>query len=55
MAAGLVLVRQMPGSAKGVFVWSKLFERSRRVLLGSSVLAINGRTQLAGEVVHRLA
>ena len=69
MAADLVLVRKMPGSAKGVVfvtiedetgvanvvVWPKLFERSRRVLLGSSMLAINGRIQREGEVVHLVA
>ncbi|MBP1847354.1 error-prone DNA polymerase [Rhizobium petrolearium] len=69
MAAGLVLVRQMPGSAKGVVfvtiedetgvanvvVWPKLFERSRRILLGSSMLAINSRIQREGEVVHLVA
>lgn len=66
MAASLVLVRQMPGSAKGVVfltiedktgvadvvVWPKLFERSCRVLLGSSMLAINGRLSLLGSVVE---
>ncbi|ANM19731.1 error-prone DNA polymerase 2 (plasmid) [Rhizobium sp. N541] len=69
MAAGLVLVRQRPGSAKGVMfitiedetgianvvVWPKLFERSRRVVLGASIMAINGRIQREGEVVHLVA
>ncbi|MGO8104728.1 error-prone DNA polymerase [Rhizobium leguminosarum] len=69
MTAGLVLVRQMPGSAKGVMfltiedetgpanvvVWPKLFERRRRVVLGSSMMAINGRAQREGEVVHLIA
>ncbi|SCB58534.1 error-prone DNA polymerase, DnaE-like [Rhizobium aethiopicum] len=69
MAAGLVLVRQRPGSAKGVMfitiedetgianvvVWPKLFERSRRVVLGASMMAINGRIQREGEVVHLVA
>ncbi|NDK52807.1 error-prone DNA polymerase [Rhizobium laguerreae] len=69
MAAGLVLVRQKPGSAKGVMfltiedetgpanvvVWPKLFERRRRVVLGSSMMAINGRIQREGEVVHLVA
>ncbi|MDR9805618.1 error-prone DNA polymerase [Rhizobium hidalgonense] len=69
MAAGLVLVRQKPGSAKGVMfltiedetgpanvvVWPKLFERRRRVVLGSSMMAINGRIQREGEVVHLIA
>lgn len=69
MTAGLVLVRQKPGSAKGVMfitiedetgpanvvVWPKLFERRRRVVLGSSMMAINGRIQREGEVVHLFA
>jgi error-prone DNA polymerase len=69
MTAGLVLVRQKPGSAKGVMfitiedetgpanvvVWPKLFERRRRVVLGSSMMAINGRIQREGEVVHLIA
>ncbi len=68
-AAGLVLVRQRPGSAKGVMfitmedetgvanvvVWPKLFERSRRVVLGASMMAINGRIQREGDVVHLVA
>ncbi len=67
--AGLVLVRQKPGSAKGVMfitiedetgpanvvVWPSLFERRRRVVLGSSMMAINGRIQREGEVVHLVA
>jgi len=69
MTAGLVLVRQRPGSAKGVMfltiedetgpanavVWPTLFERRRRVLLGASLMAINGRIQREGEVVHLVA
>lgn len=69
MAAGLVLVRQRPGSAKGVMfitmedetgianvvVWPKLFERSRRIVLGASMMAINGRIQREGDVVHLVA
>ncbi|PZQ45177.1 MAG: hypothetical protein DI556_23085, partial [Rhodovulum sulfidophilum] len=67
--AGLVLPRQRPGSAKGVFfvtlddetgvanviVWPKLYERRRRVLLGASVLAVRGRVQREGSVVHLIA
>lgn len=69
MAAGLVLVRQRPGSAKGVIfltiedetgvanvvIWPKLFERSRRVALGASMMAIHGRIQREGDVVHLVA
>jgi error-prone DNA polymerase len=67
--SGLVLVRQKPGSAKGVMfitiedetgpanivVWPKLFEKRRRVVLGASMMAINGRIQREGEVVHLVA
>lgn len=67
--AGLVLVRQKPGSAKGVMfitiedetgpanivVWPALFEKRRKVVLGSSMMAINGRIQREGEVVHLVA
>jgi error-prone DNA polymerase len=69
MAAGLVLVRQRPGSAKGVIfltiedetgvanvvIWPTLFERSRRIALGASMMAINGRIQREGDVVHLVA
>ena len=67
--AGLVLVRQMPGSAKGVVfitiedetgianlvIWPKLYERQRRVILSSAMMAIYGRIQREGEVVHLVA
>jgi error-prone DNA polymerase len=67
--AGLVLVRQMPGSAKGVVfitiedetgianlvIWPKLYERQRRVILSAGMLAIHGRIQREGEVVHLVA
>ena len=69
MTAGLVLVRQKPGSAKGVMfltiedetgpanvvVWPTLFERRRKIVLGSSMMAINGRIQREGDVVHLVA
>ena len=56
-AAGIVLVRQRPGSANGVMfitledetgianlvVWQKVFERYRRVILSSSMIAVRGR------------
>jgi error-prone DNA polymerase len=59
----------MPGSAKGVMfitvedetgpaniaVWPSLFEKRRRVVLGSSMMAINGRIQREGDVVHLVA
>ncbi len=67
--AGLVLVRQRPGSAKGVMfitledetavanlvVWTKVFEKFRRVVLGSGMIGVKGRVQREGEVVHIVA
>jgi error-prone DNA polymerase len=64
--AGLVLVRQMPGSAKGVVfitiedetgianlvIWPKLYERQRRVILSAGMMAVHGRIRREGEVVH---
>jgi len=66
---GLVLVRQMPGSAKGVVfitiedetgianlvIWPKLFEKQRRVILAARMMAVHGRIQREGEVVHLVA
>ena len=67
--AGIVLVRQKPGSAKGVMfatiedetgvvnvvIWPSLFERQRRVVLSASMLGVNGRIQREGDVVHLVA
>ena len=64
--AGLVLVRQRPGSAKGVMfitledetgianlvVWKKVFEAHRRIVLSAGMIAVTGRIQREGEVVH---
>jgi len=69
MTGGLVLVRQRPGSAKGVMfmtledetgivnavVWPTVFERQRRLVLSASMLAINGKIQREGDVVHLVA
>jgi error-prone DNA polymerase len=64
-----VLVRQKPGSANGVLfvtledetgianlvIWSTLFEKQRRVVLGARMLGVDGRIQREGEVVHIVA
>jgi len=69
LTAGIVLVRQKPGSAKGVMfatiedetgvvnvvIWPSLFERQRRVVLSASMLGVNGRIQKEGDVVHLVA
>jgi error-prone DNA polymerase len=64
--AGLVLVRQMPGSAKGVMfitledeaesanliVWPSVFEKNRRTILSASMLGCRGKVQRASDVIH---
>lgn len=64
--AGLILVRQRPGSARGVLfvtledetgsanliVWPQVFERFRRVVMTANMLAARGRIQREGDVVH---
>lgn len=63
---GLITVRQRPGTAKGVLfitiedetgfanlvVWSKTFEQYRKVILQSRLLMVEGKLQIAGEVIH---
>jgi error-prone DNA polymerase len=67
--AGLVLVRQRPGTAKGVIfltledetgivnvvVWPKVFEKNRRVLMTAQFLAVRGKIQREGLVIHVVA
>ena len=67
--AGLVLVRQKPGSAKNVtfitledetgvanlVVWEQVYEKHRRTVLTSSMLGVVGRIQREGDVVHIVA
>jgi len=67
--AGLVLMRQRPGTAKGVMfvtledetgianlvVWPQLYERQRRVAIAAQLLAVRGYVQREGEVVHLIA
>ncbi|KEZ14538.1 Error-prone DNA polymerase [Sphingobium yanoikuyae] len=67
--AGLVLVRQKPGSAKGVMfitledetdlanlvVWTNVFEKNRRTVLGASMMGVRGQVQREGEVIHVIA
>jgi len=66
IVAGIVLVRQKPGSARGVLfitiedetgfanliVWPSVFEQQRRLILNASMLACHGRLQREGGVVH---
>ncbi|MBO9186196.1 error-prone DNA polymerase [Rhizobium sp. L80/93] len=67
--AGLVLVRQRPGSAKGVvfmtledetgvsnaIVWPKIFEKYRSIAMGARLVKIHGRLQSANGVIHVVA
>jgi error-prone DNA polymerase len=67
--AGIVLVRQRPGSAKGVMfitiedetgianlvVWPDLYEKQRRIILTAGMMAVHGRIQREGDVVHLIA
>jgi error-prone DNA polymerase len=67
--AGIVLVRQKPGSAKGVMfitledetdvanlvVWTNIFENNRRTVLGASMMGVRGQVQREGEVIHIIA
>ncbi|ODA67460.1 Error-prone DNA polymerase [Methyloligella halotolerans] len=64
--AGVVLVRQRPGSAQGVVfmtiedetgvanavVWPKTFEKFRREVMGSRLIVIQGRIQRHEDIVH---
>ncbi|WP_102109606.1 OB-fold nucleic acid binding domain-containing protein [Oceaniglobus roseus] len=67
--AGLVLVRQRPGTAKGVIfltledetgvvnviVWKKLYERFRRAVIAGRCLRVTGRLQREGGITHVIA
>jgi error-prone DNA polymerase len=66
---GLILVRQRPGSAKGIMfvtledesgianivVWPSVFEAHRALLLSARMLAVRGRVQREGDVIHVVA
>jgi len=68
-AAGLVTCRQRPDTASGVIfvtledetgcvnvvVWRNVAEHQRRALLGARLLAVRGRIERDGEVVHLIA
>jgi error-prone DNA polymerase len=68
-AAGLVLVRQRPGTASGVIfmtiedetgianiiVWPKVFERLRPIVIGARFVAVTGKLQSESGVLHLIA
>ena len=67
--AGLVILRQRPGTAKGVIfltledetgvvnivVWRTMYERFRRAVIAGRMLRITGRLQRAHSVTHVIA
>ncbi|WP_299146490.1 OB-fold nucleic acid binding domain-containing protein [uncultured Tateyamaria sp.] len=67
--AGLVILRQRPGTAKGVIfvtledetgvvnviVWRHIYERFRRAVVAGRMLRVTGRMQRAHSVTHVLA
>jgi len=67
--AGVVLVRQRPGSAKGVVfltledefsvlnavIWPQVLETHRAVVMGARLMLIKGRVQRTGDIVHVVA
>jgi error-prone DNA polymerase len=67
--AGLVLVRQRPGTAKGVIfitledetgivnvvVWPKVFEKNRRTVMTAQFLLVRGKIEREGLVIHVIA
>ena len=67
--AGIILVRQRPGSARGVLfvtiedetghanliLWPSVFEAQRSLVLTASMIACRGKLQKEGEVIHVIA
>jgi error-prone DNA polymerase len=69
LVAGLVLIRQRPGTAKGVVfvtledetgvanavVWKDCFDIHRRTVMSASFLVVHGKLQAAEGVIHVVA
>ena len=67
--AGVVLVRQRPGSAKGVVfltledefsvcnvvIWPQVLEAHRSIVMGARLMLIRGRVQKSNDVLHVVA
>lgn len=67
--AGLVILRQRPGTARGVvfltledetgvinvIVWRTLFERFRRAVIAGRLLRVTGRVERQAGVIHLVA
>ncbi len=67
--AGVVLVRQRPGTAKGVVfmtiedetgvanivIWKKIMQKFRKTVMGARLVKIDGEVQRADDVIHVVA
>lgn len=67
--AGLITVRQRPGTAKGILfmtledetgagnivVWEALFDKFRKEIIQSRLFMVEGKLQIEGEVIHVVA
>jgi error-prone DNA polymerase len=67
--AGVVLVRQRPGSAEGVVfmtmedetgvanvvIWPKVLERERKVVMAARLVVVHGRIQRHEDIIHIVA
>ena len=67
--AGVVLIRQRPGSAKGVcfitledesgvvnlVIWPDLMEKQRKVIMSARLIEVKGRVEYDDEVIHVIA
>lgn len=67
--AGVVLIRQRPGSAKGVcfitledetgvvnlVIWPDLMEKQRKIIMGARLMEVRGRVEYDDEVIHVIA
>lgn len=67
--SGIVLIRQRPGSAKGVcfitledeggvinlVIWPDVMERFRKIVMGARMMEVHGRMQKDSDVIHVVA
>ena len=67
--AGLVILRQRPGTAKGVIfltledetgytnvvIWRRIASEQRQILLNAQLLGIKGHIERDGQVIHLIA
>ena len=66
--AGLVLVRQRPGTGNAIFLtledeaavanailWQRIFDANRRIVMSAPMIGVKGTLQKEGEVIHVVA